>query len=189
MIAGCAAGTLLALSPYVNAHGGSVATRLLWVSVALMVQLRLLANLFDGMVAIQTNRASPVGELYNELPDRVSDAAILIGAGYAIGGSAAAGYVAALLAVATAYVRAVGKSSTGLNDYCGPMAKPQRMAVVTVGCLLLAVLPSRWWAAWGPHAGIMAVVTVIVALGSAATCVRRTVRIARVLRDRESGDE
>jgi phosphatidylglycerophosphate synthase len=79
------------------------------VLAAVGVQLRLLANMFDGMVAIETGRTSAVGELYNEVPDRVSDTAVLVGAGYAAGGCPVLGYVAALLAVFIAYVRAQGR--------------------------------------------------------------------------------
>src|SRR5699024_4358469 len=83
--------------------------RLFWVLGILCVQARLLCNLFDGMVAVQTGSASPVGELYNEVPDRISDAAVLIGLGYAAGSSVTLGYLAACLALLVAYVRAMGK--------------------------------------------------------------------------------
>ncbi len=43
-----------------------------WLAGALLVQLRLLANLYDGMVAVLRQIASPVDELFNEVPDRVS---------------------------------------------------------------------------------------------------------------------
>jgi phosphatidylglycerophosphate synthase len=39
--------------------------------------------MLDGMVALASCRDSKVGELYNEVPDRVSDAAVFIGVGYA----------------------------------------------------------------------------------------------------------
>ena len=39
------------------------AARPLWLAGALLIQLRLLANLMDGMVAIGRGIASPVGEL------------------------------------------------------------------------------------------------------------------------------
>src|SRR6184192_3560170 len=59
--------------------------RILWLIAALGAQLRLTANMLDGMVALASGRASKVGELYNEIPDRVSDAAVFIGAGFAWG--------------------------------------------------------------------------------------------------------
>src|SRR4051794_31303358 len=43
---------------------------LLLVAAACM-PLRLLCNLFDGMLAVEGGLQSPVGELYNELPDRL----------------------------------------------------------------------------------------------------------------------
>src|SRR5262245_9528608 len=77
MIAAIVAGAAL----YFTRVDGAIA-RCLWILAACGVQLRLLANLFDGMVAIQQGRASAVGELFNEVPDRISDAAILVGLGY-----------------------------------------------------------------------------------------------------------
>ncbi len=50
--------------------------RVFWLVAALGAQLRLTANMLDGMVAVVSGRASKVGELYNEVPDRVSDAAV-----------------------------------------------------------------------------------------------------------------
>ncbi len=75
MIAGIAAGICLAATAYTP----SLTTRAAWLLAACLIQLRLLANMFDGMVAIEQGRQSPLGELYNEIPDRVSDAFILIG--------------------------------------------------------------------------------------------------------------
>ncbi|MBU0858976.1 MAG: CDP-alcohol phosphatidyltransferase family protein, partial [Alphaproteobacteria bacterium] len=42
----------------------------------------------------------------------------------------------ALLAVMTAYVRTLGRSLGAPADFQGPMAKPHRMMVVMVACLL-----------------------------------------------------
>src|SRR6185436_11680096 len=54
----------------------------LFVGAAVLIQLRLLCNLFDGMVAIEGGFKTKSGEIFNELPDRFADAFILIGAGY-----------------------------------------------------------------------------------------------------------
>src|SRR5215831_529776 len=103
--------------------------RVFWLIAAFGAQLRLTANMLDGMVALASGRASKVGELYNEVPDRVSDAAVFIGAGYAWGGNIALGYIATILAIFTAYVRAAGKIAGAPNEFCGPMAKQHRMLV------------------------------------------------------------
>src|SRR5437763_1562403 len=122
MIAGTAAGVAL----YATSLTDGWQQRILWLAGAVGIQLRLLANMLDGMVAIALQKASPLGELYNELPDRISDIAIIVGAGYAIGGLPILGYIAACIAVLTAYVRAVGKAAGASNLFLGPMAKPHR---------------------------------------------------------------
>src|SRR5438045_2964117 len=118
--------------------------RVFWLIAALGAQLRLTANMLDGMVALASGRASKTGELYNEIPDRVSDAAVFIGAGYASGGNVALGYIATILAIFTAYARAAGKIAGAPNEFCGPMAKQHRMLVITVICVYSAVIPRPW---------------------------------------------
>src|SRR5213076_121946 len=73
-----------------------------------------------------------------------SDAAVFIGAGYAWGGNVALGYIATILAIFTAYVRAAGKIAGAPNEFCGPMAKQHRMRVITVICLYAAAVPRPW---------------------------------------------
>ena len=46
---------------------------LLWVLAAVGIQLRLLCNLMDGMLAVEGGLKTPDGDLYNEFPDRLSD--------------------------------------------------------------------------------------------------------------------
>lgn len=149
----------------------------------LMMQTRLLANMFDGMVAIQTAKASPVGSLYNEIPDRISDAAFFVGAGYALGGIPELGYWAAIMAIMTAYVRSEGRGAGAHQEFCGPMAKPQRMAVATGACVIAAIIPEVWLPklAAFPNASIMSLALLIIAIGSAITIVRRLLKIAAAL--------
>lgn len=160
---------------------------LLWLTAAAMMQLRLQCNLYDGMVAIATGRASPVGELYNDVPDRISDSAFFIGAGYAAGGHVALGYAAALAAIFTAYVRAVGKAGGAKQEFCGPMAKQHRMALLTVVALYCAAAPQSWQPTWDYGSdlrfGIPAAALAVITLGSLVTAVRRLARIARQLRE------
>src|SRR5438552_13123464 len=118
--------------------------RILWLVAALGAQLRLTANMLDGMVALVSGRTSKIGELYNEVPDRISDAAVFIGAGFAWGGNVTLGYIATILAIFTAYVRAAGKIAGSPNEFCGPMAKQHRMLVVTLICVYAAITPRFW---------------------------------------------
>lgn len=155
-----------------------------WLAGATFIQLRLLANLLDGMVAIESGRASPVGELYNEVPDRVSDTASLVGAGYAVGGDIVFGYLAACAALFTAYVRAMGKVAGAPQEYCGPMAKQHRMALLTVVALYCGLTPTDWQPTWGasPGQGLAAASLLVIAIGSLLTAIRRLLRIAANLR-------
>ncbi len=179
MVAGVVAGLLLAPTSRVE---NSWSQRLLWLAGAAGIQLRLLANMLDGMVAIASGKASRLGELYNELPDRVSDVAIVIGAGYAMGGIAILGYVAACVAVLTAYVRAVGKAAGASSLFIGPMAKPHRMFVLTVVGALMAVLPGSWQPSWGErHAGLATAGLAIIIVGGLVTVFRRLNLIVRHL--------
>lgn len=157
------------------------AMRVLWLTGGLLCQSRLLCNLFDGMVAVERQIASREGEIYNEVPDRISDSAILIGLGYAAGGNVAAGYLAALVAVFVAYVRSMARSIGAPNDFSGPMAKPQRMAIVTLLCVYMAFVPDTWWTSLDEPT----VVLVIIILGGLATAARRLMRAARFLREAE----
>ena len=181
MLAAIAAGGCLAAT----AQTEGWLTRGCWLAAALFAQCRLLANLFDGMVAIERNLASPVGELYNEVPDRVSDAAIFIGLGYAVGGCPILGLTAALVCVFTAYVRAAAKVAGAPQDYCGPMAKPQRMATVTLVALYAALAPLAWQPIYQPGdtpLGIAALGLAIVIVGGFFTALRRLWRAGRFLR-------
>ena len=171
MVVGIAAGLLLAATGFAE-HGWL--QRALWLAAAAGIQLRLVANMLDGMVALASQRASRLGELYNELPDRVSDAAIIIGAGYAVGGLPTLGYIAACIAILTAYVRAVGKAAGASNLFVGPMAKPHRMFVLTITALLMAALPQNWQPSWGEqHAGLAALGLAVIIAGGLLTVLRR----------------
>jgi len=100
------------------------------------IQLRLLCNLFDGMVAIEGNKKSPNGDLYNDIPDRFSDAFLIIPVGYVAGGiGVELGWLAVFLAVMTAYFRWIGAYKTGKHFFAGPMAKQHRMALLTCAAL------------------------------------------------------
>jgi len=158
--------------------------RILWLIAALGAQLRLTANMLDGMVALASGRASKVGELYNEIPDRVSDAAVFIGAGFARGGNIALGYIATILAIFTAYIRAAGKIAGAQNEFCGPMAKQHRMLIITLICLYSAVTPRSWQIISfnDSQIGLMSFGLVIIIAGCAFTVIRRVSRIGRALK-------
>ena len=149
-----------------------------FLATAACVQLRLLCNLLDGMVAIEGKRQSATGALYNEIPDRFADSLFIVALGYAIG-APWLGWFGALAAAVTAYIRVLGGSLGLPQDFRGPMAKPHRMAVLTGACVLGAI---EWWVRGSQWALIAA--AWIIAVGSVITCATRTLAIARQLRAR-----
>jgi phosphatidylglycerophosphate synthase len=145
---------------------------------ALCIVLRLLCNLFDGMVAVEGGRGTATGALYNELPDRVADSILLIALGYA-GAAPWLGWLCALLAAITAYIRALGGSLGQAQDFRGPMAKPHRMWLMGIA-LVIAALAEPW------RSEILFGAAAIIAAGSALTCVTRIRAIAERLRGASS---
>jgi phosphatidylglycerophosphate synthase len=161
--------------------------RWLWVSAGVLVQLRLICNMLDGMVAMERGETSAVGELYNEIPDRVSDMAALIGLGYAAGSNPRLGYLAAGLAVFVAYVRAAARSAGAPSDFRGPMAKQQRMFLVTVVAAFMGFAPEAWTLATWRGLTVPGMVLLVICAGCVITAIRRIVRASGILRARGRG--
>ena len=153
------------------------------ICCAIGIQLRLLCNLFDGMVAIEGGKKSDIGSLYNEFPDRIADSLLIVGLGYAIGQSDL-GWFAALAAALTAYVRVFGGSIGLKQTFIGPMAKQHRMAVMTAGLLLNAIEAN----VYGTHY-VLLIALAVIAIGSVATCVTRTLAIAKQLKGADHVDQ
>jgi phosphatidylglycerophosphate synthase len=141
------------------------------IGAGAFVQLRLLCNLFDGMVAVEAGRGSPTGPFWNEVPDRPADVLILVGVGIGAG-LPWLGWAAATLAVFIAYLRAFGSSVAQDADYAGPMAKQHRMATVTVAAVLGAGLGT-----WIDATLILQIALWAVVLGGLVTATRRAITV------------
>ena len=142
---------------------------------AACVQLRLLCNLLDGMLAVEMRLKTSTGELFNDLPDRIADVVILVGAGYAIRDQPyglTLGWAAAVMALFTAYVRVLGGSLGLTQHFAGPMAKQHRMFTVTLAAILAAGETLLGLPARAMVCGLTAIT-----VGSLITIVRRTNRI------------
>ncbi len=138
-------------------------------------QMRLLCNLLDGLVAVEGGRGAKLGVLYNEIPDRVSDTLLIAALGYSAG-LGWLGWTGAALAILTAYIRALGGALGFPQDFRGPLAKPQRMALLSGVCILAFVESLFRDALTVPALGVAALV-----LGTLATCVVRTRALAERL--------
>jgi len=153
-----------------------------WIRVVLLVlaaafcQLRLLCNLFDGMVAVEGGKGASDGPFWNEFPDRIADIMILVGVGYGVG-SPGLGWAAAAFAVLTAYVRELGRATGTPSDFSGPMAKQHRMATITAAAVLSILEPL-----WNGHNQVLQAGLWLIAIGAAFTALRRGRNIVRSLK-------
>ncbi len=135
----------------------------LFIAAALFCQLRLLCNLFDGMVAVEGGKGEADGPFWNEFPDRIADILIFVGAGFAIG-VPALGFAAATFGVLTAYVRELGRANGAPSDFSGPMAKQHRMATMTLAAVL-----SAFEGLWLGDGEVLWIALLAISIGAALT--------------------
>mmetsp|Transcript_32214 Transcript_32214/g.78882 ORF Transcript_32214/g.78882 Transcript_32214/m.78882 type:complete len:238 (-) Transcript_32214:119-832(-) len=183
----------------VNFIGDTWRCNVALVLFAASVQLRLVCNLLDGMVAIEYGGGpSVLGGIYNDFPDRISDVLFIAAFGFFARAAATAAphaallhadhvercaWVAAVLAVITAYVRCLGAACGTHHVFEGVMAKAQRMAVLTVAALLTCAegAVARTWCRV-PTVALLALVA-----GTAHTIYHRVVVIARLMHENARG--
>lgn len=171
-----AAAGLGALSMLGGARSAGLQALCLFVLAAGMVLLRLFLNMLDGLVAVEFGRAARNGLLFNEAPDRVSDTLVLAAAGYAGGSEAdcALGWLCAVLALFTAFVRILARPLGVPQPFGGPMAKQQRMAIVAVVCVAAGCERLT-----GHRFDLFGFALAVIAIGSAETVRRRLSIISR----------
>ncbi len=175
--------SLAACAAFVETRG-SDQPALLLVAACAFILIRGMCNMLDGMVAVSTGKASPGGELFNEVPDRLSDSVTLVGVGYAVGGIPELGYAAAIMAVFTAYVRVQGCALCTPADFGGPMSKTHRMFVVVGAALYAAMAPVSWQPAIAafPGAGVLSLALAVIIIGCAITSAQRLRRCFKILK-------
>ena len=127
---------------YLSILAASVAAICFWKSgeipsllivAPLFCYLRLWFNMLDGMVAVAAGKASARGEILNDLPDRISDVIIFVGAAHSGLMNPIVGYWAAIFALLTAYVGLFGQAVGGRREFAGTMSKPWRMVALSLG--------------------------------------------------------
>lgn len=162
------------LAFYIDSKALDFSTHLLMMLLAIFgIQGRLVMNLLDGMVAVEHNRKSLAGGLFNEVPDRISDSITLLGLVFLLSDRAYGRdlvYLAIALSVTTAYIRTLGASLNCGHHFLGPMAKQHRMALLSICCILAIWYPSVF------YYGI-----ILMNLGLLFTCYRRLARVYQVL--------
>lgn len=148
------------------------------LSVPIMLGMRGMCNLIDGLLAVEGGLKTKSGEVFNDVPDRISDSLLFVAAGYAAS-SLSLGWGAALLAVGTAYVRMLGGALKAKQYFDGPMAKQTRMAVLSMACLAGATERIILGSLISIQIGLLVII-----VGSVWTIVRR---LRKIVVELESG--
>ena len=144
----------------------------LLVVVPFLAALRLVLNLLDGQVARGSGSARPMGEVWNELGDRIADV-LMIGAMAFVAavGPMLAG-AATLAALLASYAGITSRAVGAPRQYGGVMSKPGRMIVLAVAAPLAFVLGQGWPLLLG---------AVVIVVGSIITLAQRLVATDRDL--------
>lgn len=154
---------------------------LILIGMALSIQGRLLCNMIDGLMAVEGGQRTVTGEIFNDLPDRISDILLVMASGFILRHAYPwawdLAWLSAILAILTAYIRILGVTLTGKQDFSGPLAKQHRMFILTLGLLLYAFeinfLETRY---------SLIFALVIIGIGSFFTCIRRLKRLVQNLK-------
>ena len=161
-------------------------TRYPWLLLVapLLCYVRLWLNMLDGMVALASGKASPRGEILNDLPDRVSDVLVFAGVAHSGWCRPLWAYWAAIFALLTAYVGTLGQAVAGRREFGGVMSKPWRMVLLHLGAWATLLLV---WLGRGPRLGAMTVLELACALVIAGCVQTIIVRLRATLRLLKTG--
>jgi phosphatidylglycerophosphate synthase len=132
--------------------------------------------MLDGMIALESGKASRRGEIINDLPDRFSDVAIFIGVAHSSWGNMVYGYWVALAAVLVAYIGLFGQA----------VGVQRRIVLLSIGALITMVLildgRGPWLQMpWGGALSVLDLTNLAILLGCFQTMALRLSRIFRAL--------
>jgi CDP-diacylglycerol---glycerol-3-phosphate 3-phosphatidyltransferase len=108
----------------------------LWLTVPPLSLARMACNALDGAVARRTSTATARGAVANELADRAADLVTFAALAPIVGAGLAA--AAAVTALASSFVAVLAQAVTGRRLALGPLGKPDRVAVLSVGATAAA---------------------------------------------------
>jgi phosphatidylglycerophosphate synthase len=139
---------------------------MLLLAVPLLAAARLALNLLDGMVARRTGASHPMGEVWNELCDRIADALFIGGLAFVPAAGPAVGLGAVVAALIASYAGLAARAAGGRRQYGGIMSKPGRMATLAIAApAALVTGEPRWLLAAG----------LVITVGATVTLVQRVV--------------
>ena len=140
--------------------------------VPFLAAARLVLNLLDGLVARRTGTAHAMGELLNELGDRLADSVFIGGLCFVAGVGPLLALSAVIAALLASYVGITARALGAPRQYGGIMSKPGRMIVLAIAAPLAFFVAQSWplaAAAW------------IILIGSTVTLVQRVAATRRAV--------
>jgi phosphatidylglycerophosphate synthase len=114
---------------------GAEDARWRFLVIPVLLLLRIICNALDGMVAQATGKARAFGEVLNEMTDRLSDVAILLGIAVASLSSLAWGAAATVGVLLSSYAGILGKAVGAGRQYGGVLGKADRMLYLGLTCI------------------------------------------------------
>ena len=136
----------------------------LWlVAVAPLVFARLACNALDGMIAVDTGTARPLGQIANEFADRVGDSCILVAVSVRAG-APAIGIGAVVVVLLASYLGTAAQAAGGTRQYIGVMGKADRMVLLAVAAPIAAI---------GSAGAVLTAVLGVIAAGASVTIAQR----------------
>jgi phosphatidylglycerophosphate synthase len=133
--------------------------------------LRTACNALDGMVARGLTVSSSMGEVYNEVYDRISDALIFFCVGLTGHGRIELAFVATICILINSYLGIIGKASGGSRIYAGLVGKADRMILLgIVGIISFFKYNVNYW-------------NVVLIVIIAGTCIAMIQRISLIAKD------
>lgn len=116
-----------------------------WIFAAAFCLLRIVTIRLDAALQGTSQRTAFEEHFFSEVPERVSDAVTLIGFGFALGANHWLGLAAALAAILSAYMRALGvrRGAARKSAASGPMTRTHRLVLLFLTAMLIvSPLPS-----------------------------------------------
>lgn len=142
--------------------------------VPVLAAIRLVLNLLDGQVARSSGTARPMGEVWNELGDRVADVLMIGGLAFVAAVGPLLAGCAAVAALLASYAGITSRAVGAPRQYGGVMSKPGRMIVLAIAAPLAFILAGGW---------PLTLAAIVIAVGSLITLAQRLVATGRDLSD------
>jgi CDP-diacylglycerol---glycerol-3-phosphate 3-phosphatidyltransferase len=106
---------------------------------------RLAANALDGLVARKSGLARPWGEVFNEVSDRVADAAVFVGLALNPAVYAPLAWGALTLTLLNSYLGTAAKAAGGQRQFGGLLAKADRMIYLALFSPIALIWGASAW--------------------------------------------